>query len=93
MTSIKKVTVIIIAVFYLFGCGDYQGRTSQPQKISFEQVEISEKEGCDDPNSDYCAEIIIGYPIFSIPEKEKIENNINSFVKNEMLISIFDAKM
>jgi len=90
LAAINKTAVLIVTVFFLFGCGEYNGQTSEPQKISFEQVEISEKEGdCDDQNSDYCAEIIIGYPVFSIPEKRKIEKKINKFVKNEMLVSLF----
>jgi len=94
VTSIKITAVIIVTIFYLFGCGEYQGQTSDEQLISFEQIEIAEKDGdCDDQNSDYCAEIIIGYPVFSIPEKKKIESKINSFVKNEMLIPIFDGNI
>lgn len=94
MAAIKKTAVLFVTVFFLFGCGVNQGQTSDSQKISFEQVEISEKEGnCDDPNSDYCAEIIIGYPVFSIPEKKEIEKKINNFIKNEMLIPIFDGNV
>ncbi|RLC48932.1 MAG: hypothetical protein DRI23_09930, partial [Candidatus Cloacimonadota bacterium] len=49
-----------------------------------------EKEGdCDEQNSDYCAEITIEYPVFSIPDKREIEEKINNFVRNEMLVSIF----
>ncbi len=89
LAVIKKTVSVFVTLFFLFACGEYQGQTSQPQKISFEQIEQSEKEGCDNPNSDYCAEIIIGYPVFSIPEKKKIEMKINNFIKNELLISIF----
>jgi len=89
LAAIKKTAVLFVTIFFLLNCGDYQGQASDSQKISFEQVEISEKEGCDDPNSDYCAEIKLGYPVFSIPGKKKIESEINDFVKNEMLISIF----
>lgn len=90
MAVFKKTAVLFVTVFFLFCCGDYQGQTSNPKKISFEQIKISEKEGdCDDPNSDYCAEMIIEYPMFSIPEKRDIEKKINNFVKNEMLVSLF----
>ena len=77
-------------VLILYGCGEYQGHTSQLHKISFEIVKISEKDGdCDDQNSDSCAEIIIEYPVFSIPENRNIEDKINNYIKNEMLVSIF----
>jgi len=93
LAQIKKIATLLLAIFFMFNCGEYQGQTSQLKEINYEQIEIFEKEGCDDPNSDYCAEIIIGYPVFSIPEKKKIENKINSFVKNEMLIPIFDGNV
>jgi hypothetical protein len=89
LAVIKQTAVLLVTIFFLFNCGDYQGQTSNSQKISFEQVEISEKEDCDDPNSDYCAEIKLGYPVFSIPGKKKIESELNDFVKNEILTSIF----
>lgn len=90
MVSIKEIAVLFVTVFFLLGCGEYQGQTSNPQKISFEPTKISEKEGdCDDQNSDYCAEITIEYPVFSIPDKRKIEEKINNLVRNEMLVSIF----
>ncbi len=76
-------------VLILCGCGEYQGHTSQLHKISFEQVEISEKEVCDDPNSDYCAEIKLGYPVFSISGNKETEQKINYLIKTEMLLSIF----
>jgi len=90
LAALKNTAVLFVTVFFLFGCGDYQGQTSSPQKISFEPTKISEKEGdCDGQNSDYCAEITIEYPIFSIPDKREIEKKINNFVKNEMLVSFF----
>jgi len=94
LAAIKETAVLFAVVFFLLGCGDYQDQTSDEQLISFEQVEISEKDGdCDEQNSDYCAEIKIEYPLFSIPEKREIENKINGFVKNEMLIPIFDGNV
>ena len=94
MRAINKTAVLIVTVFFLFGCGDYRGQTSDSQKISFEQIKISEKDGdCDDPNSDYCAKIIIEYPHFSIPGKREIEKKINNFVRKEMLIPIFDGNV
>jgi hypothetical protein len=86
LTAIRKTVCVFLTLFILFACGEYQGQTSD---ISFEREEIAAKEGCDDPGSDYCAEIIIGYPVFSIPERKKIETKINNFVKNEMLVSVF----
>ncbi len=71
MAAIKKTAVLFVTIFILFDCGEYQGQTSDSQKISFEQVEISEKEGCDDPNSDYCAEIITRVSCFFYSWKEK----------------------
>ena len=94
MSVIKETAILILIIFFLLGCTDYQGQTSNRQKVSFEQIKISEKDGdCDNPDSDYCAEIIIGYPVFSIPEKKKIEKKINNFVINEMLIPIFDGNV
>jgi len=94
LAALKNTVVLFVTVFFISGCGDYQGQTSNPQKINFEQIKISEKEGdCDDQNSDYCAEIIIEYPVFSIPEKKEIEKKINNFVRNEMLIPIFDGNV
>ena len=94
MTAIKKTAVLFVTFFFLYGCGEFQGQTANPQKVSFKQVEISEKEGdCDDPDSDYCAEIIISYPLFSIPEKKEIEEKINNFIKSKMLIPIFDGNV
>jgi len=94
LRAIKETAILVVIVFFLFGCGEYQGQTTNPQKVSFEQIKIAEKEDdCDDPDSDYCAEMIVSYPLFSIPEREKIEKKVNNFVRNEMLIPIFDGNV
>lgn len=90
LSPIKKTSLLFGTIFFMIGFGEFQGQTANPQKVSFEQVEISEKEGyCDDPDTDYCAEMIIRYPLFSIPERKEIEKRVNNFIKNEMLASLF----
>jgi len=45
LAAIKRTAVLFIIIFFLFGCGDYQGQIANPQKVSFEQIKISEKDG------------------------------------------------
>jgi len=87
--SISKATILLILISYLIGCGDNQGQTTDLQKISYELVKLSKKDGnCDDQNADYCAEITIEYPVFTIDENENIQKKINKIISSDMFYSV-----
>lgn len=87
--SVKNSVVFIIIVLHLFGCGNNQGQTSDSEKISYELVKLSKKDGnCNDQNTDYCAEITIEYPVFTIEENEDIQKKINRNISGYMFYSV-----
>ncbi len=89
MISVRRTLALLVAILFIISCGDQQGQTYEQQNISFEQVKLSKKDGnCDGENTDYCAEIIIEYPVFTINGYEDIQKKINKNISINMFFSV-----